>query len=1077
MPKTIFQMRAMMVGMCAALSGFWLMSSAATAQQNDLAAWDVENPPLMSSLKTVSFSVQEGTWMSLDVSPDGTTIVFDLLGDIYSIPLSGGTATKLTSGMAWDMQPRFSPNGREIAFTSDRAGGDNIWIMKADGSDPRQVTRETFRLLNNPTWSPDGAYIAARKHFTTARSLGTGEIWLYHTQGGKGVPVVKRPNSRFQKELGEPKFSSDGKHIYFTQNVTPGNTFIYAQDSNTELFQIKAVNLADGSIETVAGGPGGAVRPEASPDGQYLAFVRRVRAQSRLFIKDLKTGTERMLVDDLDQDNQETWAVHGLYPNMDWTPDSKGIVYWARGKIWRVTLDGQRDMIPFEITDERTIAPVVRSDFEVAPSVFDTTMARFASRSPDGASIVFESLGKLFLKTGDAAPVRLTTDEGFQFYPVWAADSQSVYYINWTDADLGSIRNQRVRGGRPRILTTEPGHYRNLSLSVDGTMLFFDKGKGGGLFPDTYGENPGIYRIAEQGGAISLVSKQGSKPIQMADGRLAAFKRSGGKSHLISMTVNGYDVRTLATSENAIDIRPSPDGKHVMFLENYHLYVSPLAPSGGVTALGPKPSTLPLQRLTTIGASYPEWSRDGSAITWVIGPTFKSVNTGNLFTDRFTPAGDGVSLSRSVRSDSPSTAYALTNARIITMDGANKVIENGSVLVSGNQITAVIEGDLADNTPDGWPADAAVVDMAGKTIIPGLIDIHAHGPYGSDNLIPQQNWSTDAHLAMGVTTIHNPSSRSTLVFPSAEYARAGVTVAPRIFSTGEIVYGAKQALWASIETFEDALAHVKRLKAQGAVSIKNYNQPRREQRQMVIEAARQEGLFVVAEGGALYHQDMNLIVDGNTGIEHTLPNQAIYDDVLQFWPQTGVGLTPTLVVTFGGLTTEHYFYQETDVWKHPILSRFVPPKRLQVRSVRRIKAPDEDYVDDDNAAFAKQLMERGISVHIGAHGQREGLAAHWEIWGMARGGMSPMQALETATKQPARYFNMTSEIGSVEAGKLADLVVLDANPLENIRNTDQIHRVILNGRVYDPKTLNEEITGTRQHRPHYWADRPESDIR
>jgi Tol biopolymer transport system component len=182
--------------------------------------WDVSNPP--GEAKTVSIDTRSGSWMSLDVSPDGKTIAFDLLGDIYLLPMTGGEARAINSGLAWSMQPRFSPDGSEIAFISDAGGGDNIWIMQADGSQAEQLTSEDFRMLNNPYWSPDGSYIAARKHFTTTRSLGTGEIWLYHRDGGSGVAVVERPSEKHQKELGEPAFSPDGRYLYFSVNSTPG---------------------------------------------------------------------------------------------------------------------------------------------------------------------------------------------------------------------------------------------------------------------------------------------------------------------------------------------------------------------------------------------------------------------------------------------------------------------------------------------------------------------------------------------------------------------------------------------------------------------------------------------------------------------------------------------------------------------------------------------------------------------------------------------------------------------------------------------------------------------------------------
>src|SRR3712207_4348605 len=276
--------------------------------------------------------------MNLDVSPDGRTIAFDLLGDIYTMPITGGRATRISAGLPYETQPRFSPDGRQIAFTSDRAGGENIWLMNVDGSNRRQLTKESFTLLNNPTWSADGKYVAARKHFTTQRSAGTGEIWLYHVAGGNGVALVERPNPQFQKELGEPMFTPSGDAIYFSRNTTPGNIFEYAQNSNEQLFAIERYDMKTGERTTVAGGPGGAVRPTPSPDGRWLAFVKREGGRSRLFVKDLRSGEERRIHDEMDLDLQETWAVHGVYPQMDWLPDSRTIVFWAGGKIRRINV-------------------------------------------------------------------------------------------------------------------------------------------------------------------------------------------------------------------------------------------------------------------------------------------------------------------------------------------------------------------------------------------------------------------------------------------------------------------------------------------------------------------------------------------------------------------------------------------------------------------------------------------------------------------------------------------------------------------------------------------------------------------
>ena len=367
--------------------------------------------------------------------------------------------------------------------------------------------------------------------------------------------------------------------------------------------------------------------------------------------------------------------------------------------------------------------------------------------------------------------------------------------------------------------------------------------------------------------------------------------------------------------------------------------------------------------------------------------------------------------------------------------------------------------------PDG----ARIVDVSGKTITPGFIDAHAHGPQGTDDIIPQQNWSTIAHLALGVTTIHDPSSRASHIFTSSEYQRAGMQLAPRTYSTGEVVYGARApGFYASIEDYTDAEEHVFRLAEQGAHSIKNYNQPRREQRQQVVAASIAANVAVVAEGGSNYHMDMAMVADGNTSIEHNLPPAMLYEDVLSMYSQTEVAYTPTLTVTYGGLAGDPYWRQATDVWLHPILSQHVPPTILQSGSVRRTTAPESDFVDGVNANTARLLMDRGVLVSIGAHGQQEGLASHWEMWSFVRGGFTPWQALRAATLAPAQHLGFDNDLGSLEVGKLADLVIMDANPLEDIGNTDEIDMVMLNGRLYDADTMNEVVTGDAEREAYYW---------
>lgn len=1051
----------------AALSLALIMGGTVTAQASEDTPekWDVTNPP--GDSRQIKIDVTEGTWMSLDVSPDGQTIAFDMLGDIYTLPATGGTATNIASGFAWEMQPRFSPDGSRIAFTSDRAGGDNIWTMNVDGSDMQQVTDESFRLLNNPTWHPSGDFIAARKHFTTSRSLGVGEIWLYSTKGGSGVQLVKRPSEAHQKELGEPMFTPDGDGLYYSQNVTSGPIFEYAQDSNSELFQIKRYDMVTGETTVAAGGPGGATRPAASPDGKYLAYVKRVRAESKLFIRDLDSGEERMVFDHLDQDMQETWAVTGVYPNMDWSPDSQSIYFWARGKIHRYDIDTDNiEHIDFRVNDIRDVLDAPRPQVEVSPDQIKAHMLRFANIAPDGRNLVFESMGKLYLRdqrSGQISRLTSLSEDVRELHPAFSRDGRSIVFVSWTDADLSTIHKIDLATRTISNVTTRKGHYRNPRLSPSGRMVTYEKRRGGNLVDPLWSDNTGLFVQSMNGGDPQRITTSGSDPhFDGLENRVFFTRSADSTRQLVSIDLTGANERVHTTNKMAQTFVVSPDGHQVAFRENYNLYVMPMLPGPQSVAAGRSSTALPVTKVSEGGATYPSWTNRGE-LYWTLGPKLFSVTPEQLAKDDFEPVKEGTQLNHTVPAARPDGRVALTNVRIITMEGdAGGVIESGTILIDGDRIEAV--GEMVD-IPNG----VLEVDLTGKTVTPGFIDAHAHGPQGVAGLVPQQNWETVATLAFGVTTIFDPSSSAELIFSASEMQRAGKLLAPRIFSTGEVIYGARApGFYASIEGFDDAKEHVDRLANQGALAVKNYNQPRRDQRQQVVQAAREADMLVVAEGGSLFHMDMSLVQDGNTSVEHNLPLFAVYDDVVQMFSQTNVASTPTLAVTFGGLSGEVYYYQTTDVWKHPILSKHVPPSILQPRSVRRQMAPLEDYADDDAAAVSKVLMEAGVPVSIGAHGQREGLAAHWEMQSFQRGGMSPLQALMTATTEPARHLGMSADIGSIKVGKLADLVIMDDDPLEDIANAESLTHVMIGGRLYESATMNEVATGNSKRLPYWW---------
>ncbi len=425
---------------------------------------------------------------------------------------------------------------------------------------------------------------------------------------------------------------------------------------------------------------------------------------------------------------------------------------------------------------------------------------------------------------------------------------------------------------------------------------------------------------------------------------------------------------------------------------------------------------------------------------------------------RDTKKADTVRLALTVPRSIPDGTVAFTNARLVTLN--KRAVVNGTLVVKGNRITCV--GRCA------IPSGARTFDASGKTIIPGFIDVHSHNYRENRGIIPQQNQEGAIFLSYGITSTMDPSMWSQNLFPTAEMVEAGVLVGPRVFSTGDPLYAGDGSRQENFTTPEIAEAGILKLKSWGAVSLKQYQQPRRDQRQWVMEAARKHGMQVTAENGDLEYT-LGMIMDGHTGFEHPLSYLPLYSDMSTFLGKAHATYSPTFMVGGAGPWNEEYWYQSTEAWKDAKTRRFMPWVQYLPQTRRRMLRPESDYSYPWIAQGLADVIAAGGYGAIGAHGQHNGLGSHWEVW-MAASAAGPMGALEIASLHGARFIGRERDLGSLEVGKLADFMVLNRNPLDNIRNTTDIQYVVKGGVVYDDDTLDEVWPVRRAYGMPHWVN-------
>lgn len=1029
--------------------------------------------------RTLNLSLHEATWMQPDVSPDGKTILFNLLGDIYAVDAQGGQARPVLTGQAFETAPVYSPDGKSIAFVSDRSGVTNLWVADADGGHPRQVSREDkLTVFATPAWAPDGSavYVSRMKHPVLAF-----ELWRFPVDGSEGKVVVKaQPNGEdWDNRINAmgATISPDGRYAYYARKL--GHTWTEKAPPN---WSIARRDLKTDVEDVIIQGQGGAMSPALSHDGRVIAYASRWGNQDGLRLRDLATGQDRWLAFPIDHDGQEQGYYYGLTPRFVFTADDKALIASVDGKLRRIDVaSGAWTPIPFTVDAKVDLGPLTRVSQVEETGPVRVRLIQAPSASPDGKRVAFTALGGLYvqdLKPG-SKPAKIKGAPEKAFQPRWSPDGSALVFVTWDAREGGAVWRVPATGGKAVKLTDDAAFYTEPTFSPDGASVVVLKSsqydrlhRASEAAPDWPTD---IVKLPAAGGAQQLVAHTSAARLLAfgADPKRVRFYSGAGVQ---SVALDGSDAKPKAefvgkarawsqyvgVQTPVEEIKLSPAGDRAILRTAAELYLVDVPPAadGKTPEVNLETATSGVVKLTRIGADFFDWADGGKSIVWSVGATVRKIALADI--DRAKPGASeakavAVAATVEVPRDAPEGVLVLRGATVATMRG-DEVIQNADVVISGNRIVSIGKAGAAP-----LPKGAVVRDVSGKVITPGFIDAHAHWFDIRRQIQDPQPWSFLVSLSFGITSSLDPQTFTNDQFVYQDMADAGLTLAPRLYSTGPGVFTASR-----IDSQADAEDVLRRYRdAYRTRNIKSYMVGDRAQRQYMVEAAKVLGMMPTTEGASDLNLNITHALDGFSGNEHALPVSPLREDVVQLFAQSRTSLVPTLNVLYGSEPPLFDLIITRRPQDVPRLKRFMPPGVLAAKLGDRHWTPPENMSYASFARDALNIQRAGGVVGLGSHSEVQGLGFAWEMQLFASGGATPMETIRAATMGSAEAIGRTHDIGSLEPGKFADLLIFDADPLADIANVEKLGQVMKNGRLYEAATL-DEVWPAKRPLPAQW---------